>query len=344
MKKLLSFALTLILLLSTTAGFAEEKSDWTSYLLIGLDVKPRDLGVVSDWSYLADMLMIVSVNASAHRYKVTALDCDIPVSIDGKETYGIGTAYYFGGPELMMQTVNEVYGLSIERYVVMDPRKMADVIDEIGGVKISLTKAERDATNRYVKAVFGAQPIKDYGKDVLLTGPQAVSYGSSWDVNPAQESRVGREFAVLLAYFHALKGLGLADATGLVAAILRDIQTNFGLTELSALLQLADGADFSGIEYMQVSHTDDRDPQIDKTLIDEFIHLDSPYPVVFVGSDDAEAIKILQQKLNQNGASLTVDGDFGAKTRAALLVYQEANGLVASGVCGYGTWNALIGD
>ena len=121
-------------------------------------------------------------------------------------------------------------------------------------------------------------------------------------------------------------------------------QYSKSLADLNALALLGENVDSARIEYMQVSHTDDKNTEIDKTLIDEFINLDSPYPVVSKGSTDTETVKLLQQKLNENGAGLAEDGIFGNKTRAALTAYQEANGLVASGVCGYATWNALIGD
>jgi peptidoglycan hydrolase-like protein with peptidoglycan-binding domain len=44
-----------------------------------------------------------------------------------------------------------------------------------------------------------------------------------------------------------------------------------------------------------------------------------------------ERIKKLQTALNASGASLTVDGKIGPKTRAALMDFQKAHGLKATG-------------
>lgn len=55
------------------------------------------------------------------------------------------------------------------------------------------------------------------------------------------------------------------------------------------------------------------------------------------GSD----VKKLQEKLNSNGYSLAVDGQFGSKTQAAVRDYQKKNGLSVDGIVGVKTWGAL---
>jgi Putative peptidoglycan binding domain/D-alanyl-D-alanine carboxypeptidase len=57
--------------------------------------------------------------------------------------------------------------------------------------------------------------------------------------------------------------------------------------------------------------------------------------------DTGEAVKQLQLHLNRHGAQLVVDGDFGAKTDAAVRAFQQANGLEVDGIVGDKTWAAL---
>lgn len=54
-------------------------------------------------------------------------------------------------------------------------------------------------------------------------------------------------------------------------------------------------------------------------------------------------VETLQTLLNQHGASLTVDGDFGPRTHAAVVSFQSANGLTVDGVVGPQTAGALTG-
>ena len=54
-----------------------------------------------------------------------------------------------------------------------------------------------------------------------------------------------------------------------------------------------------------------------------------------------ENVRKLQTALNRAGSNLTIDGNFGCKTRQAVCNFQEDNGLKVDGIVGDDTWNAL---
>jgi peptidoglycan hydrolase-like protein with peptidoglycan-binding domain len=54
------------------------------------------------------------------------------------------------------------------------------------------------------------------------------------------------------------------------------------------------------------------------------------------------AIRSAQYLLRARGASISVDGVFGARTKAAVVAFQRSRGLVANGVIGQQTWRSLI--
>ena len=60
-----------------------------------------------------------------------------------------------------------------------------------------------------------------------------------------------------------------------------------------------------------------------------------------LGMRDA-AVKILQTELNRIGNKLTADGAFGPGTLAAVKSFQQSLQLVADGIVGYSTWQALF--
>jgi len=50
------------------------------------------------------------------------------------------------------------------------------------------------------------------------------------------------------------------------------------------------------------------------------------------------AVGVLQKLLNRGGAGLTVDGNFGHRTRQAVIDFQRPRGLKHDGIVGVGTW------
>jgi peptidoglycan hydrolase-like protein with peptidoglycan-binding domain len=69
------------------------------------------------------------------------------------------------------------------------------------------------------------------------------------------------------------------------------------------------------------------------------------WPELRQGSNSAwpqATVRSLQYLLNARGAKLTVDGVFGPKTKAAVVAFQHAKGLTASGVVQASTWRALV--
>ncbi|CAA9295603.1 hypothetical protein AVDCRST_MAG92-4659 [uncultured Coleofasciculus sp.] len=63
-------------------------------------------------------------------------------------------------------------------------------------------------------------------------------------------------------------------------------------------------------------------------------------PVLRQG-DSGAAVTKLQQLLNAKGINIAVDGVFGDATRAAVVQFQQQNGLVVDGIVGTQTWQAL---
>lgn len=73
-------------------------------------------------------------------------------------------------------------------------------------------------------------------------------------------------------------------------------------------------------------------------------HTPSVYPTLRVGVDARSFVMRAQDLLNRAGAApqLKVDGVFGEGTKAAVVAFQSRKGLVADGVVGPYTWDALL--
>ena len=60
--------------------------------------------------------------------------------------------------------------------------------------------------------------------------------------------------------------------------------------------------------------------------------------------DRSQAVRVLQKNLNNHGAKLIIDGDYGDVTEAAVRAYQLKVGLVADGIAGSKTQTMLAGN
>jgi LCP family protein required for cell wall assembly len=91
-----------------------------------------------------DTLMLVHVPAD-HRYvRVVSLPRDSWVNIPGHGMSKINAALGLGGPQLMVQTVEQATGLTINDYVEVNFLGFVKVIDALGGVNICLPYAVDD--------------------------------------------------------------------------------------------------------------------------------------------------------------------------------------------------------
>jgi peptidoglycan hydrolase-like protein with peptidoglycan-binding domain len=65
------------------------------------------------------------------------------------------------------------------------------------------------------------------------------------------------------------------------------------------------------------------------------------FPTLRRGSTGND-VKVLQERLNQFGFKLAVDGIFGYITEGAVKQFQQDHHLVVDGIVGSMTWNALL--
>ena len=91
-----------------------------------------------------DTLMVVHVPADHRFVRVVSLPRDSWVNIPGHGMNKINAALGLGGPQLMVQTVEQATGLTINDYVEINFLGFVKVIDALGGVNICLPYAVDD--------------------------------------------------------------------------------------------------------------------------------------------------------------------------------------------------------
>ena len=123
-------------------------------LLAGVDrrsgltpAQETELHVGHDISFNSDTMMLIHLSADHTKVTVVSFPRDSWVSIPGHGMNKINAAYGLGGPKLMVQTVEQATGLTINDYIEVNFLGFVQVIDALGGVDICLPQALDDSAS-----------------------------------------------------------------------------------------------------------------------------------------------------------------------------------------------------
>lgn len=155
----------------------------------------------------SDALLILSVDKTNNKIKLTSLDRDTLVPIDGHGEEKLTHAWAYGQGTLAVKTLNQSFGMNITDYVYVNFTEFVSAIDYLGGVTVDVTAAERDHMNLSYNAwrpYYGYYIDKVEGTGrINLKGAQALSYTRNRSDGTA--NRAARQREVLSAMLAKVK-------------------------------------------------------------------------------------------------------------------------------------------
>lgn len=202
-------------------------------LLIGVDDKKG--GTVSR----SDTMILVSIDKKHRQLKMTSFMRDTYVTIPGHGDNRMNAACVFGGPQLVMDTIEYNFGIDIDNYVLVDFSAFKDVIDGLGGVTVEVEQREAEYINRTSK-----QNI-DYGENVTLNGEEALVYVRIRYLD-SDFMRTQRQRKVISAIIEKVKKTNPVDLIDTGKTVLGYVETDINPLELTFL---AEGAVLSYMRY-----------------------------------------------------------------------------------------------
>jgi len=167
-----------------------------TFLLVGSDsraglskAEQKRLGTGSTGGQRTDTIMIVYVPPGGKPALISVPRdsyVDIPKSAKNK----INAAYAFGGPQLLVQTVEQNTGLRMDGYMEIGFGGFVDIIDALGGIRMCLPKAINDRDS-HIDLPKGCQ---------TLSGVEALGYVRMRKADPLGDlGRVQRQREMLAA-------------------------------------------------------------------------------------------------------------------------------------------------
>lgn len=217
----------------------------TNILLIGTDTR------VHGEQTRSDAMIVLSINPGKHRLVMTSILRDSYVNIPGHGQNRINEAYSWGGPALLIQTIEENYKLGIDYYAQVDFFDFVEVVDAFGGVTIPVNFNEVQWINGYVSeynAIIGApegdqfvdlnqflEPELVTDLNLKLSGRQALGYCRIRKIG-TDFARTQRQRTVMNALVARAKTAGPLRIYRAADAMLSSVSTNISDEKMCALL------------------------------------------------------------------------------------------------------------
>lgn len=165
---------------------ADDKDGITNILLAGVDGNNLDKGNRSD------SMMVLTIDEKNNDIRITSLARDTYVQIPGYGEEKLTHAYAYGGPALLLQTIDKNFGLKIDKYAVVSFSSFEKIIDALGGVEIDVLPKEVS----YIPGVDSA------GKQTL-NGAEALAYSRIRYADDAYQ-RDNRQRTVMQAAYNKI--------------------------------------------------------------------------------------------------------------------------------------------
>lgn len=210
----------------------EDSEGQESYNLLLIGSDHRD----DSWNGNSDVMILVTINQDSEEIILTSFMRDLYADIPGYGVHKLNYAFAVGGGDVLVQTLEDNYRLQIDNYAIVDFMDMANIVDLLGGVEITLSDEECVNLNSNL-AQLGV-PEENYiytGGTYLLDGYQAVAYMRIRYVGNSDYQRTQRQRDVLKEIFASLKERNTAELLTISTEIIAQIEHNIQPVEMIKL-------------------------------------------------------------------------------------------------------------
>ena len=107
--------------------------DKATIMIMGVDERDDDAG-------RSDTLMIASIDPKTNQASLLSVPRDTRVKIKGHGFDKVNAAYAYGKERLSQDTVENLLGVNIDHYIIINTKSFKKIIDAIGGIDIDVPK------------------------------------------------------------------------------------------------------------------------------------------------------------------------------------------------------------
>ena len=195
-------------------------------LLVGLDSKDA-----LKYGGRSDSLILVSLNKKTEKISMCSFfrDSWCYMNLAGKDSYSkINASYLYGGPDALIDTIENNFKIDIDYYVAVDFSSFRDIIDALGGITVEVQEYEANYINR-TNPDFHIEA----GPAVKLTGKQALVFArirkSDYD---SDVSRTRRQRQVITSLIQSAKSASLSQLNNMLDTLFAYVKTDLTKSQI----------------------------------------------------------------------------------------------------------------
>lgn len=206
-------------------------------LLVGVDIDGQ--GVTGR----SDSMILAVLNARQKSIKLVSFLRDLYITIPGRGHNRLNAAFAFGGPELLIKTLNTQFQVPVDGYLAVDFSLMARLVDAIGGVDVFVREEELSPLNgilayfNYLHGVPEEEGLLQQHGEVHLTGHQAMAFSRIRKMD-SDFSRVARQQKVLMAIYARIRQLEPRLLMDIITLFSQEVKTDVSLSDAIELVGL----------------------------------------------------------------------------------------------------------
>lgn len=218
-------------------GVKEQTKGYTTIALYGVDSRDSNL----DTGTNSDAIILLSINKDTKEVKMVSVyrDTLLQIQSDSQTTHKVNYAYQLGGALMSINTLNANLDLAISDYITVDFNAMADIINALGGVEVTVTKDEVNNLNKNLAEQIGisgkySEGVHEAGTKVL-NGQQAVAYSRIRSTGKGDITRTMRQRTVLLGLVNKMINADSKMISNLIDVSFSCISTSLTKDEVTSL-------------------------------------------------------------------------------------------------------------
>jgi LCP family protein required for cell wall assembly len=200
-------------------------SESLNVLVLGVDRRPED---AEDSVTRSDTIMLVQLTPQTGRVKLLSVPRDLLVEIAPGVEDRINQAYAYGGVEQAKAVMENLTGISIDRYAIIDFGGFEEVIDALGGITLEVEQPIQvgiEGHRVYIPA--GMQE---------LDGLEALAYARYRGTPCGDLARIERQQQVVAALREeALEWNTVTELPRIAKVMHQNVDTNVGIVHAISL-------------------------------------------------------------------------------------------------------------